>query len=808
MLRSPGTTAVCVLTLGLAIGASTAIFSVVSAVTLKPLPYEQPEKLVRMYTEFPTMGLKKFWVSPPEYFDIRREIKSFQEVGAYGLTTAGVAGLERPVRVPAAYITHTLLPILGVQPRLGRNFLTFEDLPGDPTAMIISHDLWKRAYGSDPDIIGKQTMVDAYSMTIVGVMPPGFDFPGEGVEAWFPARLNPLRQNRGNHWLSIVTRLKPGVSLEAARSEVDARVAAWAAEDAHKESHSFGPNHPLLTLSLSEEIIGPVRPALWLLQGAVLVVLLIAVANIANLLLARAEGRSREVALRATLGAPPTRLLRQFLTESVVLGLLGGGLGVLFAVWGIDLTLLLMPEGAPRMNEIKMNGGVLGFTAVVAIGSGLLFGLAPLLLIKSDRLHDALKEGGRRTSSGKHSTRLRNALVVAETAMALVLVVGCGVLLRSFVRLSQVDLGFKPQGILTFEIELPSRRYPNEGDTPRAFWLRLQERMAALPGVTGVSLASGLPPVRPINANDLALVGRTHQQGDPPWNTDYWQCVGDDFFQVMGLRLVAGRSLTPTDDEKTPLVVVINEAFARKYFPGEDPLGKQIRLAGWEDKRPPQTIVGVVADVKQGGIDKPAGTEVFFNVRQAMAITNDSYTNMAVLLKTAGDPLSLAPTVQRVMRELDPTLPIARLQTLDKVVWSAASKPRFLAFLVTVFAGLALLIAAVGVYGVMSYSVAQRTQEIGIRMALGAPPRSIRTMILARALLIAGAGCVLGIAGAIAFALGLSRALTTLLYETQPIDPMTLAVVPLVVLFIAALAAWFPARRATRVDPMTCLRSE
>jgi predicted permease len=806
-----GFTTVLVITLALGIGASTTIFSVVNSVLLKPLPYPQADRLVRVYTEFHagTMHLERFWVSTPEYFDVAGVNRSFDSIGAWALGTASFSGGDRPVRVPAAYATASMLETLGVQPAMGRLYGAEEDPPkADPQVAIIGHNLWKRAFGGDPAIVGRRILVDAMPVQIIGVMPAGFDFPGAGVEAWLPIGLDPANQQRGGHYLHVVARLADGVNLAQARGEMDALIAAWS----EGKTPDGGPHHirsgqhPMLIHPLKGEVVGSLASTLWLLQGAVLFVLLIAIANIANLLLARAESRAREIAVRHALGATRARLVRQFLTESLVLGIIGGGLGILVAVWALDATIALIPASAPRLGEIALDGASLAFAVACTVSASVLFGLAPILHTRVKDLPATLKEGSQRTTGTRARLRLRRGLVIAEVALAVVLVISCGLMVRSFIRLQQVDLGYQPDHVLTFEVEVPKKNYPEPANVIQ-FHQRLQERLRGLPGVRQATLMTGALPVRRLLANDIAFPGRARTETGPNWNVDYWQVVGDDYLETLGGRLVRGRALRSSDTADTPFVVMVNEAFVRKFYPDEDPIGKLIQVTS-DEKSVPQTIVGVVADQKQAGVDRPAGTEVFFNLWQDAAISGGPSLIVTAVLRTEGEPGALAPAAQRVLADLDPTLPMSNLRTLDDVLWEAVARPRFLTFLLGVFAVLALLLAAVGIYGVMSYTVAQRTHEIGIRMALGAAPARVRGMVLRQAALIAAIGVGVGLLAAVALDLALERALSRLMFGVQSLDPLVYGGVGVLVVLAALLASWVPARRATRVEPTIALRAE
>ena len=569
-------------------------------------------------------------------------------------------------------------------------------------------------------------------------------------------------------------------------------------------------SHPMTAEPFHQDLIGSLSTTLWLLQGAVLFVLLIAIVNVANLLLARSETRTREVAVRHALGASRRRLVRQFVTESLILGLIGGALGILVAVWAVDGVTALVPKSAPRASEITLDSAAVMFAVACSIFAALLFGLAPIVHARRTDLHGALKDGSNKMTSSKARLRVRRALVVTEIALAVVLVIGCTVMVRSFVKLQEVQPGFEPSNLLTFELELPPKTYP--GATGDVFWKRHLDRMRGLPGVTHAALLSGLPPLRRLNANDMTFPGRTRipPPFGVPWNVDYWQTISDDGMEALGARIVKGRTILTSDTPEAPKVVLVNEAFVRRFFPDQEPLGQKLQVTGGDDSDPIQTIVGVVADIKQNGIDKPAGTEVFIPAAQYQALSKppESPTTLYTVLRTQGDPGALIPAIQRAVAEVDPTLPISKMQSMDDVLWEAVARPRFLTFLLTAFAGLALLLAAVGIYGVMSHTVAQRTHEIGLRVALGAQPKQVRAMVLRQAGSLVALGVAVGLGVAVALEFALGGKLRGLFYGDDLSQPLLLAGVAVAVTATALLATWIPVRRATKVEPTVALRSE
>jgi putative ABC transport system permease protein len=805
MVKAPGLTALLVITLALGVGATTTIFSVVHAVILRPLPYEQPDRLVRIYTEFTgKFTLKQLGVSVTELDELRTACRSCASVAGWRDASASLAGGDRPVHVDIAYATPELLPMLGVHPLLGRWFDARDDRPGDPEVIVLGYGVWQRAFAADPQIIGRTLHLDTMPVTVIGVMPKGFEFL-DRREAWVPGGFRPSEALRGAHQLHAVVRLAPGAELAALQAELAALITQWAAKKVPNH-HAIGPEHPMVAVAFQADLVGSLSTMLWMLQGAVLFVLSIAIVNIANLLLARSEARTREVAVRHALGASRRRLFRQFATESLVLGICGGTLGILVAVWALDAVTALIPASAPRASEIALDGAAVGFAVICSIAAALVFGVAPILHARRIDLHGALKDSSSRVTGSRLRRRVRSALVIAEIALAVVLVTGCAVMVRSFLRLQHVELGFRPERLLTFGIELPDRAYPDaQGDV---FWRRHAERMRALPGVTGVALIDGMMPLRPAGIADVWLLGRTRTPDGPEWVVDYMEVVGDRSLTMLGARIVRGRDIERRDDAGAPRVVAINEAFAARFFPHEDPIGQQLGLIF--DPSKPATIIGVVADIKQAGVDRPAGTEVFIPGAQYASLFDPprSKRSLYTLLRSDGDPADLVPAVQRAVAEIDPALPVFDLRTMDDVLWEAVARPRFLTWLLTSFAALALVLAAVGVYGVMAQSVAQRTHEIGLRVALGAQPRQVRAMVLRQASKLVAAGIALGLATALALERLLADPLHRMYRDDLPGQPVLLGAVVLAVSAMAMLATWIPARRATQVEPTVALRSE
>ncbi len=797
--NSPGFTAASILCLALGIGATTAIFSVVNAVILRPLPYHHSERLIRIYSEFPTF--KKFWVSAPEFLEIRQNAKSWESVDGWVNGGVNLAGGNDPIRVTASFVTGGLLPTLGVSPVLGRIITPQDDLPSAPQTAVLSYGLWQRAFGGDSGVIGRDVLWNGRKSTIIGVMPKGFQFPpGEAdpPEVWAPMQIDPAQPgSRSGHFVSAIGMLKSGVNLSQARDEMKQLVEQWGRQDGQGR-HMLSPkNHPVVMAGFQEEIVGGVRLAMLMLLGAVGFVLLIACVNVANLLLARAEARQREIAIRKAMGAAVWRLARQFITEGVVLSLGGALLGLGLAFGGLRVIARASASSIPRVNEIGLDLTVLLFTLGISILTGIAFGLAPLAQIIAGNVHDTLKAAASRTTASIASNRFRKALVVTEMALALVLLIGTGLMVRAFWKLQEVHPGFQQSGLLTMRVALPQAVYP---ESPRVlqFWTSVQQRVAALPGVQSATFVSGLPPMRQLNANDTQIEGWVRRDGGPIQNIDYWQLTGPRYFETMGIRLIDGRYFDDRDGASAPLTVMVNQTTARMYWPGESALGHRVKPSFQGNWR---TVVGVVEDVKNAGIDKPTGTELYIPYLQTTGL---GMRNGYVILRAKGDPAKMVGPSRGVIQEIDSSLPVASVRTMDEVLSSAQARPRFLTLLLTMFSSVALVLAAVGIYGVISYSVAQRTNEFGIRMAMGASQRDVLQMVLGQGLLLGLIGVALGAAGALA----LTRLIRGLLFGVSSFDPVTFAFMAVLLTAVTLIACWAPARRATRVDPMVALRYE
>jgi len=793
LARNKGFTAVAVLTLALGIGANTAIFSVVNAVLLRPLPYENSHELVQIWGTQPQLNTAP--MSPANFLDWREQNRVFERVAAYTGQNFNLSGVDEPERIRATRVSADLFELLRVRPTLGRAFLAEEDQHGGHRVVILSHALWQRRFGANPEIIGKTLTLNDQSYVVVGVMPPDFSFPRTTTEMWTPIAFSPgERGTRNTNYISVIARLKPGVTLEQARSEMEA-LARQQQEQYPEANAGIG----VKLISYKEQVVGDTRPILLLLLGAVGFVLLIACANVANLLLARAAGRRKEMAVRSALGAGRRRVIRQLLTESVLLALVGGGLGLLLALWGINLLVALQPANIPRLAEVRIDRGVLLFASALSLLTGIAFGLAPALQATKLDLNGALKEGGKGTGEGAGRQRLRSILIVSEIALSLVLLIGAGLTIKSFWRLMQVDPGFNPENALTMVVSLPATRYAEPGRQV-AFFRQAIERVSNLPGVDAAGVTTDIPL---FGGNSTGF----NVEGHPPYAPGQrplaeYRSVSPGYFRAMGIPLLRGRTFTEQDGVDAPGVVIINETLARRYFPGEDPLGKRLGFSGPTDWR---EIVGVARDTRNYGLDEEVKPEAYMPYTQsAPSYLAGSISGMILVARTASDPQSMSAAIKREVQGLDGNLPVYNIKTMEQYLAESIAQRRFNMLLLTVFAGVAVLLAAVGLYGVMSYMVSQRTREIGLRMALGAQARDILGMAVRQGLVLIIIGIGVGLAGALA----LTRVMSGLLYGVSTTDPATFAAIVLLLALASLIACYIPARRATRVDPLTALRYE
>src|ERR1700733_126604 len=807
MRKNFGFTMAAVLCLMLGIGATTGIFTVVNAVLLRPLPYAHPEQLVRVYTEFPTFpngGLPRFWTSAPEFFDLRKDTNSWATLDAWGVQGTNLGGKTQPVRVTTAAVSGTLMETLGVSPIMGRLITPADDAPGANVVADISYGTWKSVFGGDADIIGHETLLDGKKATIIGVMPPSFQFPpGESDPArvWTPLQLDPANPgSRGSHNYYLLGRLKPNITPAQAQAELASLVQSYG-EHRAPNSHAFNPkDHTLVSYPLQSEVVSSVRPGLLMLLGAVAFVLLIASVNVANLLLARAEARRREIAIRGAMGASLGRLARQFVTEGILLAIFGAALGLALSYAGIRMVQLTNAGGIPRADEIVMDWRVLVFTLVTSVVTGAVFGLAPLVPLLFSGISGSLKDAAGETEGRGGAQLFRRALVVGELAMALVLLIGCGLMLRAFWKLQEVHTGMTPDNVITMRVSLPSGTY-TDNKKIAGFWERFAEQTTSLPGLKSGALVYGMPPVRAPNMNDTDFEGFVKREGGPIENVDFDQVVTKDYFATMGIRLMEGRFFDDRDTAAGSPVVIVNSTLARTFWPNESAIGKHVRPNSGS-KDPWSTVVGVVDDVKNAGLDRPAGTEMYLAYRQA---ENFALPDMYVGMRAqSGDSRNLVGAVGERLNTMDSSLPLSDVRTMDDVMERAQARPRFLTLLLTLFSVTALAIATVGIYGVVSYSVARRTKEFGLRMVLGAQGGDVLALVMKQ-----GAGMVLiGLVAGLVTAFALTRLMASVLFAVAPTDAATFAGVTAVLAVVALAACYVPARRGPRGDPMQTPRYE
>jgi putative ABC transport system permease protein len=790
-LRSaPATTAIALLALALGIGANTAIFSVVNGVLLTPLPYPRPERLVLLMASNPKAGFPRFSLSPPDFDDYRSQSRSFEGVAATALGSVNLTGRGEPEVLDEARVTADFFPVLRLRPFLGRTFRPEEDLPANNHVALLSYGLWQRRFGADPKRVGQSLFLDGVSYTVVGVAPPGFDYPRKR-DIWVPLTLDPAKQSRGGHFLLGVARLRPGVSVGQARSEVSGIAARL-----EKQYPDSNDGWTALVLPLQEVIVEKIRPALLVLLWVVAAVLLIACLNVANLLLARLAARGREISIRTALGAGRGRLARQLLTESVLLSLLGGALGLLLAYWGTRALVALNPAAIPQAEAIGLDSRVLVFTLALSVAAGLFFGLFPALHDPGAGLHESLKEGGRAMSGGRRGRFARQFLALVEVAVALVLLVMAGVLLRSFSRLSSVDPGFRPAGVLTLDLSPSATKYPDP--TRLALFYRdLLGRVSTLPGVERAATVYPLPLSGRSFFLAFGVFGRPSSPSHPESATV--RRVSAEYFRTLNVRLVRGRVFDDRDAIESPKVAIVNERMAQTIWPHVDPVGQRVTFDDPNQKGATwMTVVGVVGDVKQQALSDEPTFEVYEPQLQ------DPEIAATLVVRSAGDPAALAASIRRTVLGLDPDLPVYRVRTLSAVVDESLAQNRLSTVLLGLFAGLALVLAAVGVYGVISYSVTQRTHEMGIRMALGALRADVLRLVIRQGMGLVGIGLLVGLLGAF-FA---TRVLAGLVFGISTQDPVTFVAVPGLLALVALLANYVPARRATQVDPQIALRQE
>ena len=799
--KNPGFTAVAVIALALGIGANTAIFSVVNEVLLRQLPYREPDRLVMIWERNRPRSRNMNSVSPANFLDWKDQSQTFEQMAGLFQQRFNLTGVDDPEELPAHVVTANFFPTLGVVAARGRTFTDQDAVPDSARVVILSHGLWQRRFGGVSDVVGKTVTLSGNPYTIIGVMSPDFQFfvkhstfGGKPAEMWLPARFSPNARIRSGRFMAAIGRIKPDVTIDHAQAEMNA-----IGSRLEQQYPDFNTGWGINLVPLDRQLTGEIRPALLVLFGAVGFVLLIACANVANLLLARAAVREKEIAVRAALGASRRRIVAQLLTESVLLAGIGGALGLLLARWGIDLLLALAPEGLLRIKSVSTDFRVLGFACGAALLTGLIFGIVPALVASRPQLHDALKEGGRGASTGIAGTRLRGAFVMAEVALALVLLIGAGLLIRSFLRLQAVDPGFNTQKLLTVRVLLPGSKY-GEDHQVIGFFRQLLQRIEALPGVRSAS-ANSFPPFVGLGSTTGFLVeGRPAPRAGQVPVTDV-RVVDPKYFSTMGIPLKEGRTFNDREATEASHVVIINETLARQYFQGENPIGRRITI-DMKDENVPSEIIGVVGDVMHDGLGAPVGAMSYWPHPELV------YSFMTLLVRTQSDPLQLAGAIQREVKALDKDQPIADVRTMDQLLANSMASARFLTLLLSIFAVVAMVLSTVGIYGVMSYSVAQRSREIGIRVALGAQSIDVVRLVVGQGLLLATGGVAIGLLAAFVLTRLMSGVLSNLLYAVEATDALTFGGISVLLTAVALLACYVPARRAAKVDPLIALRYE
>ncbi len=789
LTKNPSFTALALLTLALGIGANTAIFTVVNAVLFRPLPYPQPDSLIMVSGTNPKRGQERLPLSVADFLDLKTQNQVFETLAVYANNLLVYTGGETPEQIPGAAVSTDFFTTLRVPPVIGRSFLPEDERPESPPVVLVSHSFWRRHLNSDPVRVGQFITLNGRVSTVIGVMPPDFEFePQREIGIWGLFKPAPP-SGRGPSFLNGIARLKPDRSQEQAKSEL-----ATIARRIQEQNPSIDGGWSLTTIDLHEVIVRGVRAALFLLLAAVVFVLLIASANIANLLLSRAASREREIAVRRALGASRGRVIRQLLTESLLLAGIGSIVGVLLASWSVDLLLALIPESVPRLQGVRMDSRVVGFTVVISLVSGLLFGLAPALQGSRLDLNRSLKESGLQGSDSSGSHRMRHVLVIAEISLSLILLIGAGLMIKSFMQLQRVSVGVNPDRVLTMQINVRGSRY---GERLPTFYQQLLEKVEALPGVQSAGLTLGLPLNLSLPPREFSIEGRLASvvEGRPITDT---LIVSPDYFQVLGAPLMKGRGFAETDQPTAPRVAIVNETMARRYFSNENPLGKRIRSGGADSQSPWIEIVGVVGDIKYAGLEAESRSTLYLPLWQNPAAP------MNLVVRTSADPLTLVPSIRNELLSLDKEVPVTSIRTMEQLIYRAQAQPRFRTLLLGFFGSMALLLAAVGIYGVMSYSVTQRTREIGIRMALGAHTGDVLKLVIWQGTMLTLAGVGIGLFSSFA----LMRLMERLLFGVSATDPLTFVLITALLTMVALLACYMPARRATKVDPIVALRYE
>jgi putative ABC transport system permease protein len=795
LLVKPGFTAIATLSLALGIGANTAIFSLVDAVLLRPLPFHDPDRLAIVWEDAAKIGFPRNTPAPANYADWKAQNQVFEDMAALNWRVYNLTDEGEPEKVEAQGVTANFFTLLGVKPELGRVFTQDEDKPDGNKVALLSYGLWRRRFGGDPGLIGKEILLDGQKHTVIGVAPPGFQFLSKETSLWVPMAFSPQElANRGGHYLTVVARMKPGVGLRQANADIAAIMQRINRDNPQSWS---GFELGSIVVSLREQLAGDVRPALIVLLVAVGFVLLIACANIANLLLSRGSARYREIAVRAALGAGRNRIVRQLLTESVLLAVAGGVSGLFLAWLSFSFLKQIIPVAMALNAGIRIDAKVFAFTLLLSLLTGIIFGLAPALQAAKVDLNEALKQSGGRGGTGVGHRRLRNTLVVIEIALALVLLVGAGLLIQAFLRLRSLDIGVNSENALTLRTTLPRNKY-SELPKRDAFYRRVLESVRALPGVVSAGYTTAAPLTWKGGTNGFTIEGREQGPGQDAQNRQ----ISAGCLETLGVKLQRGRFFDGRDDTQAQPVAIINETMARQFWPGENPLNKRFKLGPVGSPRPWITIVGVIGDIKDMGLEAPAKAEMFLPYQQLP----DMLWNMPrdLIVRVTGDPMSVAAAARQAIWSVDPGQPVSNIRTMDEILAEEVAQRRIGMTLLAAFAALALALASLGIYGVLSYSVAQRTQEIGVRMALGAGRKEVLRIVLADGMRLATAGVVIGLG----VSLALTRLMAGLLFGVSASDPLTLAGVTLLLITVALVACFIPARRATKVDPMAVLRGE